>query len=171
MQQSNGNNTNENLAPDQEQVSSGALFDASLLLLFITLCVFVPLCCAMQQQNSTNTLVTQQQPIPTRKVDFTVLLSKTMMQVESTHLIMKDDSLRITGDIEEMSTMDKNIMYDVELAECERSEKHLEDAKSMMQSEDGKSISHHGSSHQSSSQQQSLMTENMVLQLPKDVVN
>ena len=148
---------------------------------FILCCVCLPFCCrrvrrdrggnATQQQNSTDTLVAGQRPIPTRKVDFTALLSKTTMQVKSTHLITKDDSLRITGDIEDMSTMDNDVAHDVELGESEESEKQSEDAKSGRQLEDVKPNSCRRSSHRSCSRQKSLQTENMVLQLPKDGVN
>ena len=126
----------------------------------------------MQQQNSNNTSrVRPPQPKPVRKVDFKALLTKTTMQLESTDLIKKDTSQSITGDFQEMSTIDDSVMYDVELGKGAQSEKQLENSKSERQLEIRYPNSCRGSSHRSSNHQQSWMAENMVLQLPKDGVN
>ena len=93
------------------------------------------------------------------------------MQVKSTDLIKKDASLRVTGDFQEMSTIDNSVMYDVELGQGAQSEKQLENAKSGGQLGDENPNSRQGSSHRSSSSRQSWMAENTVLQLPKDGIN
>ena len=179
LQQSNDESNDDNLAPDHGQVSAAVAFYGLIIFLFVFSVVCFPYCRrrnnednTTQQQNSNNTSrVRPRQPKPARKIDFKALLSETTMQVKSTDLIKKDASLRVTGDFQEMSTIDNSVMYDVELGQGAQSEKRLEDAKSGGHLGDEKSNSRRKSSHRSSSHRKSWMAEDRVLQLPKDGVN